>query len=58
VAQKKLQKNSRFEEYDMDGDGVVTDEELDMEKRMIRGKMLKETWHGLLCLGCYFILQV
>ncbi len=35
MAQKKLQKNSRFEEYDMDGDGVVTDEELDMEKRMI-----------------------
>ena len=25
---KKLQKNSKYNEYDQDGDGVVTDEEL------------------------------
>ena len=28
MAQKKLQKQSRFAEYDEDGDGVVSDEEL------------------------------
>ena len=35
AAQKKLQKGSAWEKYDIDGDGVVTDEELDMERRMI-----------------------
>jgi len=28
MAQKKLQKKSRFAEYDEDGDGIVSDEEL------------------------------
>ena len=35
AAQKKLQKGSAWEKYDLDGDGVVSDEELDMERRMI-----------------------
>ena len=35
MAQKKLQKDSEFAKYDMDGDGVVSDEELAMEERMI-----------------------
>ena len=29
MTQKKLQKDSDFDQYDMDGDGVVTDEELE-----------------------------
>ena len=37
MAQKKLEKNSGFDQYDMDGDGVVTDEELE------HAKLIKET---------------
>ena len=29
---KKLQKDSRYEKHDLDGDGVVSDEELEKEK--------------------------
>jgi len=32
---KKLEKGSKLESADMDGDGIVTDEELDMQERMI-----------------------
>ena len=28
MAQKKLEKGSEYEKYDLDGDGIVTDEEL------------------------------
>jgi len=31
---KKLQKNSKYEEYDQDGDGIVTDEELSHVKEI------------------------
>ena len=41
AAQKKLEKGSAWEKYDLDGDGVVTDEELDMERRMIELEDLK-----------------
>ena len=33
---KTLQKDSRFLKHDLDGDGVVTDEEIAREERMIR----------------------
>ena len=33
--QKKLEPNSAYERYDIDGDGVVTDEELDMDRRLL-----------------------
>ena len=36
AAQKKLQKESQYAYLDIDGDGVVTDEELDMDERMMR----------------------
>jgi uncharacterized membrane protein (DUF485 family) len=36
VTQKKLEPNSQFEKYDLDGDGVVTDEELEMDAKMMR----------------------
>ena len=34
MAQKKLQKKSRFAEYDEDGDGIVSDEELSHVKEI------------------------
>ena len=36
AAQKKLEKGSQYAKYDVDGDGVVTDVELDMDERMMR----------------------
>ena len=33
---KQLQKDSKFLKHDLDGDGVVTDEEIAREERMIR----------------------
>lgn len=36
AAQKKLEKDSQYAHLDTDGDGVVTDEELDMDERMLR----------------------
>ena len=36
AAQKKLEKDSQYAHLDADGDGVVTDEELDMDERMLR----------------------
>ena len=36
AAQQKLEKGSQYAKYDVDGDGVVTDEELDMDERLMR----------------------
>ena len=36
AAQKKLEKESEYAHLDLDGDGIVTDEELDMDERMMR----------------------
>ena len=36
VAQKKLEPNSQYEKYDLDGDGVVTDEEFEMDQKLVR----------------------
>ena len=33
---KKLQKGSQYEQFDLDGDGVVSDEELSRTEHMIR----------------------
>ena len=33
---KRLENGSIYESADLDGDGIVTDEELDMQERMIR----------------------
>ena len=41
AAQKKLEKGSEYEKYDLDGDGVVTDEELDMDERLLRLQDMK-----------------
>lgn len=36
MKQKKLQRGSRYAQHDLDGDGVVTDEEIAREERMIK----------------------
>ena len=35
AAQKKLQKDSEYAYLDVDGDGVVSDEELEMDRKML-----------------------
>ena len=42
MAQKKLEKGSRFEAHDLDGDGVVTDEEIAREKEMVELELREE----------------
>ena len=41
AAQKKLQKGSEYAHLDVDGDGVVTDEELEMDRKMLELQDLK-----------------
>ena len=36
MAQKTLEPDSDYAKYDLDGDGVVTDEELEMDAKMMR----------------------
>ena len=36
MSQKTLEPDSKFSKYDLDGDGIVTDEELTMDARMMR----------------------
>ena len=39
---KKLEKGSRYEAHDLDGDGVVTDEEIAREKEMVELELREE----------------
>ena len=41
AAQKKLEKDSEYAHLDKDGDGIVTDEELEMDEKMLRLQDLK-----------------
>ena len=36
AAQKKLEPGSEYAKYDLDGDGIVTDEELAMDEKLLR----------------------
>ena len=36
AAQKKLEPGSEYEKYDLDGDGIVTDEEFEMDQKLVR----------------------
>ena len=36
AAQKKLEPGSDYEKYDLDGDGIVTDEEFGMDQKLMR----------------------
>lgn len=42
MTQKKLQNGSRFNKHDLDGDGIVTDEELAKEKEMVEMELREE----------------
>ena len=35
MSEKKFQKDTKFKDYDLDGDGIITDKEIAMEERMI-----------------------
>ena len=41
AAQKRLQKDSEYANLDIDGDGIVTDEELEMDEKMLRLQDMK-----------------
>ena len=41
AAQKRLQKDSEYAYLDVDGDGVVSDEELEMDRKMLELQDLK-----------------
>ena len=41
MAQKKLQKDSVYNDLDTNGDGIVTDEELEMDRKMLELHDLK-----------------
>ena len=38
AAQKKLEAGSKYEHFDKDGDGIVTDEEFALEREMMRAE--------------------
>tara|TARA_A100001011_G_scaffold390294_1_gene473464 strand:+ start:197 stop:550 length:354 start_codon:yes stop_codon:yes gene_type:complete len=38
AAQKKLETDSKYEHFDKDGDGIVTDEEMALEREMMRAE--------------------
>lgn len=42
MANKKLEQGSRYEAHDLDGDGVVTDEEIAREKEMVELELREE----------------
>ena len=41
AAQKKLEPGSEYNKYDLDGDGIVTDEELEMDRKMLELQDMK-----------------
>lgn len=42
MTNKKLEQGSRYEAHDLDGDGIVTDEEIAREKEMIELELREE----------------
>ena len=42
MTNKKLEQGSRYEVHDLDGDGVVTDEEIAREKEMVELELREE----------------
>jgi hypothetical protein len=42
MAQKKLQKDSKYDSFDLDGDGTVTDKEFELEQKMMEVERLEE----------------
>lgn len=42
MANKKLEKNSRYDQYDADGDGIVTDEEISRNAAILEVELKEE----------------
>ena len=42
MANKKLQRKSKYEKYDLDGDGTVTDEEINRHQEMTELELREE----------------
>jgi len=38
AAEKRLQPGSQYEHFDRDGDGIITDEEFELEREMMRAE--------------------
>ena len=61
--QKSLEKDSDYNQYDMDGDGVVTDEELEHAKDIKKTEtelrknvaQLRMARYTLIVMGCYAV---
>ena len=59
MVQKRLQNESQYNEYDLDGDGVVSDEELNTVKTISEAEAAEEkedVWLGLVLLRCSSLL--
>ena len=64
MAQKKLQKESAYNKYDLDGDGVVTDEELAKMKEIEELEMQEDkadaqrrmAWISMICIILFTII--
>ena len=63
MGNKKLQTQSKYAQYDMDGDGVVTDEELEHAKDIKKTEtelrknvaQLRMARYTLIFMGCYAV---
>ena len=62
AAQKKLEAGSKYASFDKDGDGIVTDEEFEMEQKLIqlenedKKQDAQRNMAWFACLVCYFTL--
>ena len=64
MAQKKLQPESQYNEYDLDGDGIVSDEELNTIKTIHEAEAAEEkadaqrrmAWVSLIVMGIFTAL--
>ena len=64
--QKQLQHQSRYEEFDLDGDGVVTDEELQRSQALVALELQEEkadsqrrmAWTAVVSMCVFAILPV
>ena len=66
MSPKKFQNGSSYEQFDLDGDGVVTDEELDRSQTMLELELREEkaesqkfmAWVAVISMIAYALLPV
>ena len=56
MAQKELEPDSQYEKYDINGDGVVTDEEFEMDQKLQEGR--RSTQNGVVCACRYVVVPI